>query len=230
MDETTHAFSPKVLDRAFTLELSDVSFADYPPTTSIAPEITDRARRALLADFSRGGRFVGIDKDDVRQVAADFPALKTWLETLNQALARTRSHFGYRVFDEIAVFLGLGMTNFPDATFAHVLDHAVLMKILPKFSGSAARIERPLLELLAWCVNPDQPNVAQMRAIHEDLATSDAMIDALVTRLTASVIVTPPDLDVEARVAPPAIVLPITARRVAQMLDALREDGFASFG
>src|SRR5262249_12255448 len=29
MDETTHAFSPKVLDRAFTIELSDVDFLGY---------------------------------------------------------------------------------------------------------------------------------------------------------------------------------------------------------
>ena len=30
MDETTHAFSPKVLDRAFTIELTDVDFTSYP--------------------------------------------------------------------------------------------------------------------------------------------------------------------------------------------------------
>ncbi len=30
MDETTHAFSPKVLDRAFTIELTDVDFSGLP--------------------------------------------------------------------------------------------------------------------------------------------------------------------------------------------------------
>lgn len=33
VDETIHAFSPKLLDRAFTLDLTEVDFTDYPPVS-----------------------------------------------------------------------------------------------------------------------------------------------------------------------------------------------------
>src|SRR5690606_9945082 len=37
-------------------------------------------------------------------------------------------------------------------------DAAVLMKILPKFHGSRGQLERPLLKLLTWALNPDNPD------------------------------------------------------------------------
>ncbi len=80
------------------------------------------------------------------------PEIRHWLQLLNALLATWRMNFGYRVFDEIAQFLANveandGFESF--GSFEHAFDVAVLMKVLPKFSGSAARLERPLLDLFA---------------------------------------------------------------------------------
>src|SRR5699024_5118509 len=61
MDETTHAFSPKVLDRAFTIELTEVDFSDYPPSpASTGTEMSDEDRQKLLRAFTRDGAFARI--------------------------------------------------------------------------------------------------------------------------------------------------------------------------
>ena len=58
VDETTHAFSPKVLDRAFTLELTDVDFRQYQPTASLARICRGcRYWRCSPRQFSRDGEF-----------------------------------------------------------------------------------------------------------------------------------------------------------------------------
>ena len=108
MDETTHAFSPKVLDRAFTIELADVDFSAYPPprTGDALAAIGDDERRALLDVFSRDGRFIGIDKGEIAGIVDAHPDIRTWLQALNASLARSQMQFGYRVFDEIASFVG----------------------------------------------------------------------------------------------------------------------------
>jgi hypothetical protein len=212
MDETTHAFSPKVLDRAFTMELSEVDFSSYPITTSgDAGEPTWAERSALLSGFSRNGRFARIEKTEVRDVVVEYPAIRDWLQNLNGLLEKSRMNFGYRVFDDIAAFTGNGMRNFVDFELEQVFDRAVLMKVLPKFSGSAARLERPLLDLLAWCVNPNAPDQKEVRQAFDSLGDGG---------WSAS---THPVLS-------EGMMFPVTGRRVMRMLDTLAVEGFASFG
>ena len=67
VDETTHTVSPKVLDRAFTIEMSDVRFGA--PVGADAPPIDDEQ---LLKDFTRAGRFAVVDSS-IDQVAANHP-------------------------------------------------------------------------------------------------------------------------------------------------------------
>ena len=64
VDETTYVFSPKVLDRAFTIEFREVDFASYPAeeSTGLSDEELRALREQLLEDFARGGRFTIIDK------------------------------------------------------------------------------------------------------------------------------------------------------------------------
>ncbi len=97
MDETTPAFSPKVLDRAFTLELSEVDFTDYPVAPSAGDNrvLNDKDRHQLLADFSGGGRFARIDKAVISHYAAVHPEIGKRLQTLNSLLRPFNLHFGY---------------------------------------------------------------------------------------------------------------------------------------
>jgi len=72
VDDTTFAFSPKVLDRAFTIELTSVDLSNYP----LAPGQDDQAGDADhiprgATGFARNGRFAGIDKFDHRMTRHD---------------------------------------------------------------------------------------------------------------------------------------------------------------
>ncbi len=106
VDETTYMFSPKVLDRAFTIELNRVDLEDYGVESA---EDTDTsgtlglvrlpgslgvARKPGAADWDRFGQYLG---GDLRRVVLDLHVL----------LAEEGRHFGYRVANEIARFVTL---------------------------------------------------------------------------------------------------------------------------
>lgn len=209
MDETTHAFSPKVLDRAFTIELTDVSFMDYPPVTIMnGAALPESEKRALLAAFTREGRFHKIDKNEVARAVVDHPELRVWIEALNHLLMRDRFHFGYRTFDEICQYVVNndlnGMMAFEDA-----FDQAVFMKVLPKFSGSRARLRNPLISVLAWAIDPAQP---LPKLVVTELDTHLAgTSEALATLVQGAAV-------------------PRVARRSLEMLERVELDGFVSFG
>ncbi|CAA9543186.1 MAG: 5-methylcytosine-specific restriction related enzyme [uncultured Thermomicrobiales bacterium] len=209
MDETTHAFSPKVLDRAFTIELTSVDFREYPPQPANGAAAPDESgQQAMLAAFTRHGRFARIEKGDVAAAVDAHPEIRDDLQSLNELLKRNRFHFGYRIFDEIAQYLHNndqnGMMTFPEA-----FDAAVFMKVLPKFTGSRSRLRAPLLSLLAWAIDPIAPDP-----------------EGVTTRFEASLSA--------AGIAPTVLVdgprYPTVARRALQMLETLETDGFVSFG
>jgi 5-methylcytosine-specific restriction endonuclease McrBC GTP-binding regulatory subunit McrB len=205
IDETTHAFSPKVLDRAFSIELVDVDFSDYPPATSgEATELADAERQALLRAFTRNGRFPRIDKAEIAAYVAEHPEVRDRLQALNMTLRQDNLHFGYRVFDEIVTFLAVAEENgmFDDLGDNAAFDAAVLMKVLPKFHGSRGKLQRPLEAVLAWCADPDQPQAATAPSV--ELATLAVLIADY--------------------------ALPKTAERVQRMLAELQTDGFTAFG
>jgi 5-methylcytosine-specific restriction enzyme B len=213
VDETTHAFSPKVLDRAFTLELTDVDFTTYPiPSASTQLGPSDQERKAILKDFARNDRFARVEKPTIMAYVTTHPKIRDRLQTLNDVLSPHDLHFAYRVFDEIVTFLAAAESNklYDDLDGAEAaFDAAVLMKVLPKFHGSRGRLERPLCAVLAWCVNPGTPNVK---------AIEDALQEV------------GPDKTVKQAVLSFQFLYPRTAERVQRMLARLYTDGFAAFG
>lgn len=129
MDETTFGFSRKVLDRSFVIEFSTVSLSSVNPLTAVtqseAWSVKDWEQRALsLADHPNHNH------DDVGRVI-------TALETINQALSPLQMQVGYRVRDEIAMFV-LSAQDCPDsfvgsdASVINALDVAIAMKVLPR--------------------------------------------------------------------------------------------------
>jgi hypothetical protein len=165
IDETTYMFSPKVLDRAFTLEFREVNFGDYPPKgtdKSWTPEQTEELRQNILEDLRIGGKFCAVvaDKDVVKEALQDLGDKKTDLGELNDTLQPYDLHFGYRVLDEIALFVQ-NAKNAPDVVGRlnedEALDYAVLMKVLPKFHGPRQKLETPLREVLKWAAKDNAP-------------------------------------------------------------------------
>jgi len=97
---------------------------------------------------SRGGNAAGKHTPEACQKLPD--SLKESIRELNHILHDSHLHFGYRVANEMARFLRTAedATQGQEATFA--LDLQVLQKVLPKLSGSRAKLEKPLTELLAF--------------------------------------------------------------------------------
>src|SRR5687767_13997366 len=72
-----------------------------------APTLSDAERQALLAAFTRNGRFPRIDKAEIAGYVAGHPEVRDRLQALNTLLHRDTLHFGYRVFDETVTFLAV---------------------------------------------------------------------------------------------------------------------------
>ena len=216
LDETTHAFSPKVLDRAFVMELSDVSFTGFPFAIATGDSLSAGERDALLDAFSMEGTFPRIDQAAISARLAVDGRPRDWLESLNRLLRPHHMHFGYRVFAEIMAFVDLGMNNdlfsgFSESADALVttFDAAVLMKVLPKFHGSRARLEGPLTKVLGWCLNPEYPDIQTIETAINQAASPNAL---------------------EAKLLDLTYAFPETAHRAIRLLWSAQVEGFAAFG
>ena len=145
VDETTYMFSPKVLDRANTLELrvsTEDLKADLVKPTRIAPAPRD-VTRALLS----------VATDDAWQATHSSPGkgeIVASLVNLHRMLSPFGAEFGYRTFYEIlrfsAIYAGMGDTDWQRA-----LDLQVLQKVLPKLHGSRRKLESTLVALGYFC-------------------------------------------------------------------------------
>jgi 5-methylcytosine-specific restriction protein B len=227
VDETTYMFSPKVLDRAFTLELGTVNLEDYPSEQGepLSGEMLEQLRAQLLPDFTRQGQFAVVDKNIVAEFVATHDSYRQHLSTLNTLLQPHDLHFGYRIFDEIMMFLanaedspvfdGFGPDEL-DATF----DAAVLMKVLPKFHGTRGKLRESLEKIIWWAREPGNPETGGL-AVSEKLQNAEGIaslredLSKRIERGESS------DAD--------AFTYPRTALKALRMLHDLYTTGFASF-
>jgi 5-methylcytosine-specific restriction enzyme B len=139
VDETTYMFSPKVLDRANTLEFrvagTDLQ-SDAKPIDVVEP-----GEASLVARFLH---------DATERTAGGNPDLVVSLKDLHDLLAKHDREFGHRVFYEALQFGSL-WERAGGGRGMEALDLQVLQKILPRFHGSIRQIARPLNDLGAWC-------------------------------------------------------------------------------
>jgi len=148
MDETTHGFSRKVLDRSFVIEFSDVDLG------RVGGDSMDTATPAEWKASDWTQRWLTLAEHPERKSDVVTDVIGT-LETINDALSVAQLQVGYRVRDEIAlfrlnardcepVFRGFG------ATPIDPLDLAVTMKILPRIQGGGTAIQDVLDRLSEW--------------------------------------------------------------------------------
>jgi hypothetical protein len=95
MDETTHGFSRKVLDRAFVIELADV---DLSLIQEVDPNVAPVKWpiSSWQVPFPRLADVPNVEQDE--RVAASVTALTA----VNEVLERGQLQVGYRVRDEVA--------------------------------------------------------------------------------------------------------------------------------
>ena len=149
VDETTYMFSPKVLDRAFTIAFDRVDLAGY--ADGVVRD--DPGDLDLSAGWDGGLRLTPYKKPQ-RDHWLDFVGIASGryartLVELHTILEGEHRHFGYRVANEIARFVNLAREQSAngDESVKAAFDLALLQKVLPKFHGTQQELE-PLLERL----------------------------------------------------------------------------------
>ena len=180
MDETTHGFSRKVLDRSFVLELSDVDLGQFPqlkPSNQFAPAPW------TAADWAP--RFLSLAEVEAPE---EIPAIVNAVSVLvraNASLALGQMQVGYRVRDEVALFCLQAEEvshRFVDGSEAFVdpIDICFSMKVLPRLQGSSALMGEILEELESW-TSPGTSNDVVL-----ELERSRAKIQLMRSRLLAT--------------------------------------------
>src|SRR5262249_20718411 len=157
--ETTYMFSPKVLDRAFTLQLHRVDLETY--GTDEEPEDIDEEALSLVQvpALKPAGRPSVEDWNSFGALVDG--ELREAVIALNDLLAPYGLHFGYRVANEISKFVLLAAEFSAPGNLWAALDLAILEKVLPKFHGTQEELDEPLRRVFVFAesAEPSEPDL-----------------------------------------------------------------------
>lgn len=180
-DDTTHAISRKVLDRANTLDFDARPVFDAAGGKGIAR--LDEDLTALPAE--RQALFlaarvtpVARARERLTRLDSTFPDRAVHaLQTLNDLLYPHRLHFAFRVRDDVLLFLANSFDAETDAgllrpdseeNFQIALDLQIKQKVLPKLSGPAELLDPILRDVQTWAesakLTQTAARTARMRA------------------------------------------------------------------
>lgn len=158
MDESTHTFSPKVLDRAFTIELDDPVLTDFSSATTknTQPDIT--ALSILAAQMIQQTNAITIQEARAESQPM-FEHIAGMLAEIQEILAPAGIKFGYRTRDAILLYLHFWRKHeLADIMTGYAaLDFCILQKILPKVAGSGDALSGALEKLAAWLTAHEIP-------------------------------------------------------------------------
>ena len=141
MDETTCQFSRKVLDRAMTIEMTEVDFAQMHPE-ALDPEL-------LLTPGD-----IAMILDRKLMPKEILPEELDWLKKVGDVLKSTSFAIAYRFANEYALYVESlkavrGKADLTDdeksAFAAEGMDHLVLMKVLPRIAGEREMVAKIFL-------------------------------------------------------------------------------------
>jgi hypothetical protein len=140
MDETTHAFSRKVLDRANSIEMNEVDLNWMADSNEDVKPLDNVDNSFLISPFISSKELSEENKESIKDEMI-------LLIQVNKILEKADLHFAYRVRDEIAFYLimnkSLELMSDSDA-----FDFQIVQKVLPRIHGSSERVQTVLVELL----------------------------------------------------------------------------------
>lgn len=144
IDETTYMFSPKVLDRANTIEfrLSDQNLEDFIKSDLKLNLDLLKGQGASMSESFMELSLIETDKN--------LSTVETDLKLFFSELKKSGAEFGYRTASEIGrlmYMLGQSGENGND-----LLDIAIMQKLLPKLHGSRNKLTKVLPVLGSFCL------------------------------------------------------------------------------
>ena len=140
MDETTHAFSKKVLDRANSIEMNEVDLGWIARSSTSDKPLEDIGNSFFATEFIGS---LDLSDEDKNTIQSEMELLKK----VNAVLQKADLHFAYRVRDEVAFYLILNKKYKLIETNA-TMDFQLVQKVLPRIHGSSERVQTVLVELL----------------------------------------------------------------------------------
>lgn len=145
IDETTYMFSPKVLDRANTIEfrLTEEDLADFIISDL---KLDMNLLKAQGANMSEGFMTMALQKTD-----KNLKPYEKDLKLFFSELKKTGAEFGYRTASEIGRLIK--MLEKLGETGDNLLDIAIMQKLLPKLHGSRNTLTKVLPVLGGFCLS-----------------------------------------------------------------------------
>lgn len=156
VDETTYQFSPKVLDRASTLEFR---------VTTEALASAEMIADVMEADAATRDAFLALTRDNRWHLDHPPPWADDFTDRvrgIHRLLARDRFEFGHRAYFEAQRLAAL-LHAAGGAGLNEALDAFVLQKVLPRLHGGRKRLERCLATLIWYCASASAPGDAPVR-------------------------------------------------------------------
>lgn len=168
IDESTYAFSKKVLDRANVLEINEI---DLMSGIVDAEETGDRDTRPVAINNLFVGKITNMTElkkewqlnQELNNILPMQETLKTWitlLEEFNRVLKSRRLNFGFRVRDEVSIYLyhaaSQNHQTMENANWWYkYFDQQLVQKVLTRFSGEQGEIEEEIVSLFNLCATKE---------------------------------------------------------------------------
>ena len=140
MDDTTHQFSRKVIDRAMTIEMNGGNLRNMFGGSKKLEYLPEEEQKKWQNAFTR--RYVTADEvleahSDVAEELID--KLPSKLEQINLVLKGTPFEVSYRVLNELTIMVGVMLDEGKelDDAISQSVNNILLMKILPRIEGDA---------------------------------------------------------------------------------------------
>ncbi|WP_370510366.1 McrB family protein [Paenibacillus sp. TCA20] len=199
MDETTHPFSKKVLDRANTIEFNYINLEQFP---------SDGVNIDNLESSSTNNAFLRSEYLQLTDMYSTYPELvrstTDKLVKINNILEEIHSHVGFRIRDSICFYMAYNQ-RFELLPEDNAFDGQLLQKILPRIQGSSLSIKKVLLLLM-------------QEAIGKSIPVKDLLDDASDLYIKYG-----------SKQQAEEVKYPQSARKLAFMIRRLEEDGFTSY-
>ena len=172
MDETTHQFSRKVIDRAMTIEMNiedaETPFVEFFDGKSVLEYKENPSGKDLfLPKVVQASEALSIlSAEDADYLKENVPRL---LHSLNSALNGTPFKIAYRVQNELILYFFSLREENPDETaealLAQAMDAILMMKVLPRIEGDEDLLDKPLKALAQFTENYPQASrkIAEMQ-------------------------------------------------------------------
>lgn len=150
MDETTHTFSAKVLDRAFTIEFDTPDLTAFPSPDASATTVEASLGKLAESVVKTSNPLTILEARDRSQDL--FESTAAILSDIQDILAPSGIHFGFRTRDAILMYLHYWQEHNLEGVLSGyaALDFCISQKILPKISGSGETLGETLRSLAAW--------------------------------------------------------------------------------